>query len=185
MLEYLYNLLQDVDRCDITNNELRQHIDKNGVVINRLKTHRSQIGGGNGDEEDIETAADPEPESAEGTTSTGSTEVISIEGTQEFFDRIKATIAESTKDIAQTETFLKEFNSPEKVSDRTETISIAKLLSKFLADLSVMIRDKGGELGTLQQQVDEITGLLSGYTTVPEGIVETLEEAAEGNVEEE
>jgi Mg2+ and Co2+ transporter CorA len=37
MLEYLYNLLQDVDRCDATSNELLSYIKHNREIIKNLK----------------------------------------------------------------------------------------------------------------------------------------------------
>ena len=52
MLEYLYNLLVNVDRCNVTPIELRNYIAQNEKVIKTLKNPTSYFNqyGGNGDE---------------------------------------------------------------------------------------------------------------------------------------
>lgn len=168
MIEYLYKLLKDVDRLNVTQKELKSYINRNSVIIEHLKrdsrynrqknTYSTQKAGGHLDNIN----------NTNNTNNIHNKKYIKLigGGVEELDDLVqqsKSVIDETDAQIAKTESNLKEYEeSKDKIE---ETIEIAKLSTEFLNDVSKIVNNKNKEeYETLGKQLADITDILSQYT---------------------
>lgn len=174
MIEYLYKLLKDVDRLNVTQKELKSYINRNSVIIEHLKrdsrynrqknTYSTQKAGGHLDNIDNIDNID----NTNNTNNTHNKKYIKLigGGVEELDDLVqqsKSVIDETDAQIAKTESNLKEYEeSKDKIE---ETIEIAKLSTEFLNDVSKIVNNKNKEeYETLGKQLADITNILNQYT---------------------
>jgi len=146
MIEYLYRLIKDADRLDVTPIELASYINRNAIIIKQLKFERleqrhnlriktqnpymaNMIGGG-------------DPELAD------------------LIQKANAAIKDTDASLALGAESITKFN--EGAAKRNETLEIAKLATKFLDEISNIVGDRP-EYPTLAKQVREITNIIGEY----------------------
>lgn len=160
MLEYLIDLLGNIDRCDITTNELRKHIAQNNDIIRGL--NRIQFGGGKGDGKKDDESGAADPALLEGLDIGMDTDELVIA----IGDRLKAS-EKATSDVREK---MEAFEQNE--GRRNETIEIAGMTADFLGELGKMVGSKDTEYLDLQAQIDEIGSILEGYVDRPKTVAE-------------
>lgn len=138
MIEYLYSLIKDADRLDVTPIELASYINRNSIIIKQLQFERlernsriktNMIGGGDPDLAKLIAEANAAIKATDASLELG---------------------AES----------IKKFN--EGAAKREETLEVARLATKFLVEISNIVGDRP-EYPTLAKQVGEITNILGEY----------------------
>ena len=144
MLEYLYNLLEDIDRCDITSAELYRYIDENTKILKDLKTRNKSFQSG-------------------GTGGTGG-----IEEKKEKIDYKTADIADilgnMSEEMRETDGLIAKIDKTIGEIDNErdeETVEVVGVISDYLKELSGMVDSK--PYSELQDQIGEIKDTLEGY----------------------
>jgi len=158
MLEYLYNLLENIDRCDITSGELYHYIEENKKILMKLnskynrfeRNNRFQIGGNKSSTSKYNRFERINRFQIGGDKSS----TVDI---KEIMKNISEEMRETDKTIESIDGFLKEDDSER----NEEVVEIVGMISNYLGELSKMVESK--PYSELQEQISNIKGVLEGY----------------------
>ena len=152
MIEYLYRLIKDADRLDVTPIELASYINRNAIIIKQLKFEQleqheqhkqrrnSRIKTQNPFMANMIGGGDPELDA--------------------LIEEANAAIKDTDASLALGAESIAKFN--EGAAKRNETLEVARLATKFLVEISNIVGDRP-EYPTLAKQVGEITNILGEY----------------------